>query len=137
MEAGGCYRTSQGDIAENEGEILVRAGGELRSRFGSTIANRGTLTVDGAFYCGCVTWVEERGATGEGAEELFTQMWFENSGAVTGSGSVFVYDAAAQDVAEYPDTHYRLTDMEEMVRWMRDRLGDGSSLTVGVSQEEY
>ena len=135
VEAGGLCRTSQGDVAENEGEILIRAGGELRSRFGSTIANRGTLTVEGAFYCGCVTWAEERGEAGEGAGELFTQMWFENSGAVTGSGSVFVYDAAAWDVAEYPDTNFRLTDMEEMVRWMRDRLGDGTSLTVGISED--
>lgn len=118
VEPGGSYRTTQGQQAVNEGMITIAQGANMVSRFGSTIDNRGSLTVDGLLSVGFV-YFEPQGEGMEGHEEF----WFRNSGTLSGSGIVRVYDAFNEDGESEYD--------ERMLELMREQLGE-TTLTVLV-----
>lgn len=117
VESGGSYRTTQGQEAINEGTITIDAGANMVSRFGSTIDNRGSLTVNGLLSVGYINFPPE-GEELEGHEEV----WFKNSGTVTGSGTVRIYDA----FNENSESEY----VARMVELMKETLGADTTLTI-------
>ena len=118
VETGGSYRTTQGQLAVNEGTIVIAQGANMVARFGSTIENRGSLTVDGLLSVGYVCF-EPQGDGMDGHEEF----WFRNSGTLSGSGVVRVYDVFNEDGESEHDDH--------MLELMREQLGE-TNLTVLV-----
>jgi len=89
VENGGAYRTSQSDMAVNErgGFVSIAQDAELEACFGTTFVNCGTLQLDGRFRVGADDW----------------NLWFfndtVNNANVSGSGSIFLYHAAENDVS--------------------------------------
>ena len=135
VESGGWYRTSQGVAAVNAGTITIAKGAEMRSRFGSEIVNdiNGKIILDGDFYCGCVryTAVIPPEKEGEEPQEVIREdMWFTNMGSVSGSGKAFVYDSAAEDVAE-GNPPFLAADLNAMKGQLEGWLA-GSGITVGI-----
>lgn len=119
VEPGGSYRTTQGQEAINEGTITIAKGANMVSRFGSSIVNNGTLTVDGLLSIGYINLPPE-GEGQDGHEDL----WFRNSGTVTGTGTVRVYDAFNEDGESEYSTR--------MVELMEEALGADTTLTIVV-----
>ncbi|MBO5497332.1 MAG: hypothetical protein J5967_08010, partial [Oscillospiraceae bacterium] len=87
VKNGGYFCTTMGGDTQNAGTITVEKGGVMQSTMGASIVNQdgGTITLNGTFYCGSVNY--------ENADHL----WFANSGTVSGSGDVIVYEAGAGD----------------------------------------
>ena len=119
VESGGSYRTGQGQEAVNEGEVFIAEGANMVARFGSRIINAGTLEMNGLLSVGYVYFKPEGGEMGEHEE-----LWFANSGTVTGFGTARVYDV----FNENGESEYT----ERMLELMRAELGDDTTLTVTV-----
>ena len=114
VKEGGLLTTAQGDPEGiyNMGTIIIEKDGMMLSRFGSTIVNsgKGTMTIEGAFYIGCVKF---EGNTG---------IWFKNEGAVNGKGKILVYGNALND--ETPD-------LEECLQEVLKMVGENTTISVG------
>ena len=104
VEDGGQLRTTMGGSIENRGNITVNNGGSIKSHMGGEIINRegAVLTLDGEFFCGCVGFESD-------------SMWFENYGTVNGNGSV-VLNEADRSVAP-------VSDMDALIEKMMEQLG--------------
>ena len=117
VESGGSYRTTQGQEAMNVGTVTIAEGANMVARFGSTIDNRGSLTMDGLLSVGYV-YLPPQGDMQEGHEEL----WFRNSGEVTGTGTARVFEA----MNEESESAYG----DRMLALMYEALGSDTTLTV-------
>ena len=118
VESGGSYRTTMGQEAVNEGTVTIAEGANMVARFGSTIVNNGYLEVNGLLSVGYVCLPTD---DGEEHEEL----WFRNSGTLTGTGTAWVYDGT-EDEGE--STH-----KARMLELMKEAVGDaGLTVVAGV-----
>ena len=83
VEAGGVLATTMGGDIENYGSLTVQKGGKIKSQMGGTVRNEGGFELDGIFECGSY----------HNSEWNADVIWFSNSGLISGSGTVSIYDA--------------------------------------------
>ncbi len=85
VKNGGTLETTMGDDCHIDGQVNVEAGGTMISQMGSSIIveNTGKLILDGIFRAG-----------GYQNMEQVNNIWFENKGAVSGSGFIVVSPVA-------------------------------------------
>ena len=102
---GGMYMTPQGNKCVNNGFIKVGERGTMISRFGCTIENAksGSIQLDGEFMCGVLGF--------DGGVMLF-----DNQGEVTGSGYVTLDYMGGPEDAPMPD-------MDAIIERMMAQLG--------------
>ena len=106
VQSGGEYRTTQGCEAYNRGTTVICDGGLLETRFGSTLHNLGSLTVDGVFICNCI-----------GADAaVMDVMWFDNVGSVDGCGRIFLCEADPDSMPVH--------DLDALCSAMISQIGD-------------
>ena len=109
----GYLYTTMGSIIYNLGSLTIHEGAKLMSQMGSYIVNEedAVFTLDGEFYCGCI---------GNGEYDDF---WFYNFGTVTGSGEMYLYEAAHNDLP--------VSDMSALIPMAKEVL-DCSTIEVDV-----
>ena len=130
VESGGSYRTTQNAQSFNYGTITIAEGANMVTRFGSTLYNRGTIVMDGLFAVGCVTFTEEvENEEGQTVTETHANMWFENGGDISGTGTVRLYDNFGGG-----DGPFVASDMSGMEAHMRGMLGDDTQLKVIIGE---
>ena len=125
VQPGGALETTMGGDIENHGTIMIEEGGFLTSQMGGSVVNEtgATLTLEGTFRCGSVNY--------DSADHL----WFENSGAVSGSGDLVVYDAGAGDAER------ESVNLDDMIAGamgvlnQKQRYGDGHWDDVNIFKE--
>ncbi|MBR6917858.1 MAG: dockerin type I repeat-containing protein [Clostridia bacterium] len=85
LSGGNLFTTMGGNIV-NHNTINVAEGATLKSQMGGCVINDegAKLTLDGTFYCGCISY---------GGND---NCWFENRGEVDGKGTVILYEAAPE-----------------------------------------
>ncbi|MBR4910124.1 MAG: hypothetical protein IKZ47_02225 [Clostridia bacterium] len=107
VKSGGKLYSTMGGSITNRGTLTVEAGGEIKSQMGGEIINGegASIALEGDMYCGCIGF-------GEGSA-----CWLYNSGAITGSGKIYLYEA---DHGEMP-----VADMPVLAQSVRDSIPAG------------
>lgn len=108
--SGGNFFTTQGGDIYNNNVLTVNKGATIKSQMGGRIVNleKGTLTLDGTCYVGCI------------GVEGYDRCWFNNFGTLTGGGSIVLYEAAHDELP--------VSNMGNLAQVVKNNIGVGEGI---------